>query len=92
MSLVSISAVAEGEEPSVEGEETSGENLTDTAMDAETDENAFGGKKQMTIGKMIMLGAIGVVAILLVAAGGIVWYVQSSRAAEERERKDYRYR
>ena len=40
----------------------------------------------MTIGKMIMLGALGVVTILVLAAGGIVWYVQSSRAAEERER------
>ena len=77
---------AEGEEPSADGEETSDENPNDIATDAKTDENASGGKKTMTIGKMIMLGALGVVAILLVAAGGIVWYVQSSRAAEERER------
>lgn len=43
-------------------------------------------KKQMTIGKMIALGALGVVLVLLLAAGGLVWYVQSSRAAAERER------
>ena len=46
------------------------------------------GKKQMTIGKMIMLGAVAIVAILAVAAGGIVWYVSSSRAAEAQKRME----
>ena len=62
------SGTSEGEEPSAEDEETSGENLNDTVPDAGTDESAAAGKKTMTIGKMIMLGALGVVAILLVAA------------------------
>ena len=72
--------VAEEGENAEEGEEN--------AEDSETGENAeeTGGKKPMTIGKMIMLGVLGIVAILLVAAGGLVWYIKSSRAAAERER------
>ena len=46
------------------------------------------GKKQMTIGKMIMLGAIAVVAILAVAAGGLVWYMQHAKAVEEQKRME----
>ena len=46
------------------------------------------GKKQMTIGKMIMLGAIAIVAILAVSAGGLVWYMQHSKAVEEQKRME----
>jgi hypothetical protein len=55
---------------------------------AEDESGAPEGKKQMTIGKMIMLGVVGIVVILVLAAGGIVWYVQSSRAAEAQKRME----
>ena len=55
---------------------------------AETEPTAPEGKKQMTIGKMIMLGAIAIVAILAVAAGGLVWYMQHSKAVEEQKRME----
>ena len=54
----------------------------------ETEPVAPEGKKQMTIGKMIMLGAIGIVVILAVAAGGLVWYMQHSKAVEEQKRME----
>lgn len=59
---------------------------SDTADVDEAEPAAPEGKKQMTIGKMIMLGAIGIVAILAVAAGGLVWYMQHSKAVEEQKR------
>ena len=79
--------------------QTSGTGLSDVEVDdvaeesveseaAEAEETAPEGKKQMTIGKMIMLGAIGIVAILVLAAGGLVWYMQSARAAEEKARTE----
>ena len=79
--------------------QTSGTGLSDIEVDdvaeetveseaAEAEETAPEGKKQMTIGKMIMLGAIGIVAILVLAAGGLVWYMQSARAAEEKARTE----
>lgn len=52
------------------------------------DNSAREGGKQMTIGRMIMLGVIAIVAILAVAAGGIVWYVSASRAAEVQKRTE----
>ncbi|MBR3922533.1 MAG: protein kinase, partial [Kiritimatiellae bacterium] len=55
---------------------------------AETEPTAPEGKKQMTIGKMIMLGAIAIVAILAVSAGGLVWYMQHSKAVEEQKRME----
>ena len=72
-------AAADGAEEAVEGDEDSAEASVDNG---ETPEE----KPAMTIGKMIMLGAVGVVVLLLVVAGGLVWYIQSSKAAEERER------
>ena len=81
------SALADGDFASAaeNGGEGAGSGGVADLSPEDSDEKA-GGKKTMTIGKMIMLGALGVVAILVLAAGGIVWYVQSSRAAEERER------
>ena len=55
---------------------------------AETEQTAPEGKNQMTIGKMIMLGAIAIVAILAVSAGGLVWYMQHSKAVEEQKRME----
>ena len=72
-----------GEEPTSEGE-TSAEGGAETGPSG--GEEASAGKKQMTIGKMIGLGALGVVVVLALAAGGLIWYVQSSRAKAERER------
>ena len=72
-----------GEEPTSEGE-TPAEGGAETAPSG--GEEAPAGKKQMTIGKMIGLGALGVVVVLALAAGGLIWYVQSSRAKAERER------
>ena len=72
-----------GEEPAPEGE-TSAEGGAETAPSG--GEETPAGKKQMTIGKMIGLGALGVVVVLALAAGGLIWYVQSSRAKAERER------
>lgn len=70
---------AEGAEEAVEGDEDSAEASIDNGEAAEE-------KPSMTIGKMIMLGAAGVVVLLLLVAGGLVWYIQSSKAAAERER------
>ena len=53
---------------------------------ADVEEKAPEGKKQMTIGKMIMLGAICIVAILALAASGLIWYMQAAREAEEKAR------
>ena len=61
---------------------------SDVADIDETEPAAPEGKKQMTIGKMIMLGAIGIVAILAVAAGGLIWYMQHSKAVEEQKRME----
>ena len=64
-------------------------DIPDMPADAEVAEMgdaAPEGKKQMTIGKMIVLGAVGVVLILVMAAGGLVWYMQAARAAEEKAR------
>ncbi len=80
------SASEEGE-PSATGENGEGADDNVSEIAPEALEAEPGGKKPMTIGKMIALGAIAVVAILVVAAGCIVWYVQASNAAEERERK-----
>lgn len=89
-SSASTAAESEGDVPpdaadeAVEGEEVDGadeDNLGETASQDEADE-----KPQMTIGKIIMLGAVGVVVLLLLVAGGLVWYIQSSKAAAERER------
>jgi hypothetical protein len=76
----SEAADVDGVEPMEDGE--------DSAEIAEVDGEASNGKKQMTIGKMIMLGVVGIVVILVLAAGGIVWYVQSSRAAEAQKRME----
>lgn len=54
--------------------------------DAETAAEETAEKQPMTIGKMIALGAIGVLVLLLLTAGGLFWYIQSSKAAAERER------
>ena len=70
----------------VDAAEDAGNQEAEETGDAGTP--ASEGKKQMTIGKMIMLGAVAVVAILAVAAGGIVWYVSSSRAAEAQKRME----
>ena len=56
--------------------------------EADAGETPPGDKKQMTIGKMIMLGAVGIVAILVVAAGGLVWYMKAAREAEEKARTE----
>ena len=45
-------------------------------------------KKPMTIGRMIMLGVVGVAVILALAGAGLVWYVQHSKAVEEQRRMD----
>ena len=74
------SATEETGEGSADENAEGGENAEEAA------EAAPAGKKQMTIGKMIALGALGVVLILALAAGGLVWYIQSSRAKAERER------
>jgi len=63
-------------------------DVSDVADIDETEQSAPEGKKQMTIGKMIMLGAIGIVAILAAAAGGLVWYMQHSKAVEEQKRME----
>lgn len=69
--------------------QTSAESSIGSMVSGDDGQNAVPeGKKQMTIGKMIMLGVIGIVAILAVTAGGIVWYMASSRAAEEQRRMD----
>ena len=73
-------AAAASEEGAPEGEAPS-EGVETPLETAET-----GAKKPMTIGKMIGLGALGVVLVLALAAGGLVWYIHSSRAAAERER------
>ena len=70
----------------VDAAEDAGNQEAEETGDAGTP--ASEGKKQMTIGKMIMLGAVAIVAILAVAAGGIVWYVSSSRAAEAQKRME----
>lgn len=70
---------ADGAEEAVEGDEDSAEASVDNG-------EAPAEKPAMTIGKMIMLGAAGVIVLLLVVAGGLVWYIQSSKAAAERER------
>lgn len=82
---------------SAQAEEASGENGDESAPSADGADEAVEGtedsaeetpdeKPSMTIGKMIMLGAVGVVVLLLLVAGGLVWYIQSSKAAAERER------
>ena len=70
------------------GDETASEGEGQEGAETEpgAGEQASAGKKQMTIGKMIGLGALGVVVVLALAAGGLIWYVQASRAAAERER------
>ncbi len=77
-----------GESASPEGE-LAGEAAEGAEGSAETSAGGVDAPEQkpsMTIGKMIMLGAAGVVVLLLLVAGGLVWYIQSSKAAAERER------
>ena len=62
------------------------ESAEDVEQGQDADQGAPAAKKQMTIGKMIALGALGIVVVLVLAAGGLVWYVQSSREKAERER------
>ena len=85
-------AVAAGE-ASGESAEGAESGTPDPLQDADVPEIAEGeetpapeGKKQMTIGKMILLGAIGVIAILVAAAGGLVWYMKAAREAEDKAR------
>ena len=78
---------ASGAEEAGEGTSAEGESAAEDAeTEAPSGEEAAAGKKQMTIGKMIGLGALGIVVVLALAAGGLIWYVQSSRAKAERER------
>jgi hypothetical protein len=60
----------------------------DVAEIEEAEQPVAKGKKPMTIGKMIMLGAIGIVVILAVAAGGLVWYIQHAKTVEEQKRME----
>ena len=75
---------AEGDESELSADEAGSDGVADLAAEGES---TSAGKKQMTIGKMIGLGVLGVVVVLGLAAGGLFWYVKSSRAAAERERQ-----
>ena len=91
-----VSTEAEPIEADSQTDVTEGENSepvdasieSDIADVDDTAQTEPEGKKQMTIGKMIMLGAIGIVVILAVAAGGLVWYMQHSKAVEEQKRME----
>ena len=89
MTLKTSASTETGETEGGENEPASEETETDDVENLPEAEGAEAptGKKQMTIGKMIGLGALGVVVILALAAGGLFWYVQSSRASAERERQ-----
>lgn len=66
-----------------------GENADEAGEDGSeevSDDSEPKAKKEMTIGKMILLGAVGVVLLLVATAGGLMWYIQSSKAKAERER------
>ena len=72
-----------------EAGEMAGEEGDSEVADAEgVESQGSDGKKQMTIGKMIMLGVFGIVAVLALTAGGLVWYISSSRAAEAKMRQE----
>ena len=64
-----------------------GEEALDAVADTSAEDAAPAGKKQMTIGKMIGLGALCVIVVLALVAGGLVWYVHSSRIKAEQERQ-----
>ena len=89
MTLKTSASTETGEAEVGENEQVTDETGTDGIADLTAEESAEtpAGKKQMTIGKMIGLGALGVVVLLALAAGGLFWYVQSSRASAERERQ-----
>ncbi len=87
-------ATADPEEGhSVDASEGAEFEMTDPLQNSDVPEIANGeetpaseDKKQMTIGKMIMLGAVAVVVLLAAVAGGLVWYIQSAREAEVQKR------
>ena len=64
-----------------------GEGALDEVADIGAEDAAPAGKKQMTIGKMIGLGALCVIVVLALVAGGLVWYVHLSRIKAEQERQ-----
>ena len=82
---------SESELPESEMSDAEMDNVADESEEVvadETEEKVPEGKKQMTIGKMIMLGAIGIVLILAAAGGGLVWYMQHAKAVEEQKRME----
>lgn len=76
----------EAGEATQDGVQLDGTDEVVEGEDAEAAAEETAEKQPMTIGKMIALGAIGVLVLLLLTAGGLFWYIQSSKAAAERER------
>ncbi len=59
---------------------------SEAAEDAEGAAEAGEEKPENRLMKFIMLGAMGIVVVLLATAGGLVWYIQASKAAAEQQR------
>ncbi len=75
---------AEGGDADDASSETPAES--EAAEDAEGAAEAGEEKPENRLMKFIMLGAIGIVVVLLATAGGLVWYIQASKAAAEQQR------